>query len=127
VFTAEDALTREITGELGGEFLRDPVDRRLFMNNLTTVHPLGGCAMGDGDAAVDHAGRVRDAGGAVHPGLYVADASVIPTSLGVNPLWTIAALAERIAAHAVVELRLAATLDAVCASSTLRPGTAVSP
>ena len=34
-------------------------------------------------------------------GLYVADASVIPTALGVNPYMTIGALAERTAYHIV--------------------------
>jgi cholesterol oxidase len=98
------------------------------MNNLVTVHPLGGCPMGDdGAGAVDHAGRVRGEDGAIQPGLYVADASVIPTSLGVNPLWTITALSERIAAHVVVDLALAPSLDAVRASSTLRPGASVCP
>ena len=69
----------------------------------TTAHPLGGCRMGadGGDGVVDHRGRVFDTSsggaGAVHPGLYVADASIIPTALGNNPLLTITALAERVA------------------------------
>jgi cholesterol oxidase len=69
-----------------------------------TAHPLGGCRMADSAAGgvVDHRGRVFDTSAgeessAVHAGLYVADASIIPTALGNNPLFTITALAERIA------------------------------
>jgi len=79
---------------------------RMFGDNLVTVHPLGGCCMAD-DASrgvVNHAGQVFDPLGsgfqnerAVHEGLYVADGAIVPSSLGVNPFMTIAALAERIA------------------------------
>jgi cholesterol oxidase len=57
-----------------------------------TVHPLGGCPMADDPAlgVVDGHGRVHG-----HPGLHVADGSIVPTALGVNPSETIAALAER--------------------------------
>jgi cholesterol oxidase len=108
LFTAENALARAISAKLGGIFVKDPLDTPLLLNNLITVHPLGGCGMGDDPTSgvVDHAGRVfRDDRG-VYPGLYVADGSVIPTSLGVNPLWTISALAERIADHVVSDLGL---------------------
>ena len=37
----------------------------------------------------------------VHHGLYVADGSVIPTALGVNPYMSIGAVSERIANHIV--------------------------
>lgn len=57
-----------------------------------TAHILGGCPMG-GDA---HAGVV-DVDHQVfnYPGLYVADGSVVPANLGVNPSLTIAAMTER--------------------------------
>jgi cholesterol oxidase len=48
------------------------------------------------DSAAD---GVCDPQGAVHgvPGLFVADASLIPTALATNPSYTISALAERVA------------------------------
>jgi cholesterol oxidase len=55
---------------------------------------------------VDAFGRVFDPStGGVHRGLYVADGSVIPTALGVNPSLTISAVALRAADHIVQELR----------------------
>jgi cholesterol oxidase len=78
----------------------------MFGDNLVTVHPLGGCAMSNNASGgvVNHAGQVFDPGtmgfnnsAGVHAGLYVADGSIIPSSLGCNPFITIAALAERIA------------------------------
>jgi choline dehydrogenase-like flavoprotein len=66
-----------------------------------TAHPLGGCPMGKdaSEGVVDGLGRVyaADSGTSCHDGLYVADGSIIPTSLGVNPSLTICALAFRIA------------------------------
>ncbi|KAE8376168.1 hypothetical protein BDV26DRAFT_282908 [Aspergillus bertholletiae] len=65
-----------------------------------TVHPLGGANFSrDGtgrEGVTNHIGQVFTGhGSAVHEGLVCCDASVIPTSLGVNPLATISALAER--------------------------------
>jgi cholesterol oxidase len=57
-----------------------------------TVHPLGGCPMADDPSQ----GVVNDCGRAHgYDGLYVSDGAIVPTSLGVNPSKTIAALAER--------------------------------
>ena len=54
------------------------------------------------DGVVNHRGQVFAASPglaerAVYPELYVADASIVPTALGNNPLLTITALAERVA------------------------------
>ena len=76
-------------------------------HEIVTVHPLGGCPMGDAaeTGVVDDRGRVfaGPAGAAVHDGLYVCDGAVVPRPLGVNPLLTISALAERIAAHVATD------------------------
>lgn len=75
--------------------------------SIALTHPLGGCIMGKtaSDGVVDEFGRVFDAGtGGVYPGLYVADAAVIPTALGVNPTLTISALALRAADNIIEEV-----------------------
>ncbi|MGB7303587.1 MAG: GMC oxidoreductase [Burkholderiaceae bacterium] len=63
---------------------------------ITTVHPLGGCVMGDDfeTSVVNERGQVRRSATEMHHGLFVLDGSTIPTSLGCNPLLTITALAE---------------------------------
>jgi choline dehydrogenase-like flavoprotein len=61
---------------------------------LEAFHPMGTAAMG-GDASrsvTTPDGAVRGA-----EGLYVADASLLPTSLGVNPMMTVIACVSRIA------------------------------
>ncbi|HEY2977251.1 MAG TPA: GMC oxidoreductase, partial [Burkholderiaceae bacterium] len=63
-----------------------------------TVHPLGGCGMGnDKDhGVVDDVGRVFAVGERpTLPGLVVLDGAIVPVALGINPALTIAALAER--------------------------------
>ena len=66
------------------------------LGKFITVHPLGGCPMSDDPrtGVVDDLGKVHG-----YDGLYVLDGSIVPTSLGVNPSKTIAALAERGAEH----------------------------
>lgn len=68
-----------------------------------TAHPLGGCPMGEDatTAVVNSFGEVfrGKSGKNVYEHLYVADGSIIPSSLGVNPSLTISALAFRISEH----------------------------
>ncbi|HEY2768560.1 MAG TPA: GMC family oxidoreductase [Solirubrobacteraceae bacterium] len=63
---------------------------------LMAFHPLGTCR-----ADADPARGVLDSDLCVHgiEGLHVADGSVMPSSLGVNPQLTIMALATRVAFH----------------------------
>jgi cholesterol oxidase len=95
---ASRALARASRG-LRGAYLANPIWNRFTNHNMITGHPLGGCLMAD-DAergVVNHKGQVfsGESGSAVHPGLYVMDGSIVPAALGVNPLLTITALAER--------------------------------
>lgn len=69
---------------------------------VLTVHPLGGCPMGPNRerGVVDDLGRVYDYSSskgpsARHVNLRVLDGSILPSSLGVNPALTIAAVAQR--------------------------------
>lgn len=109
-YTHQDGLLGRAIAKLGGTRLYSPNWKLLpgaastTMSGpqpepaLTTVHPLGGCAMGDDpmNAVVDDRGRVyASESGQVHEDLFVLDGSIVPTSLGVNPLLTITALAER--------------------------------
>jgi len=96
---AASGLIQRATASQGGIFIPNPVWNRLTGNALITGHPLGGCAMSDDAASgvVNHKGEVycSGSGDAVHPGLLVVDGAAIPRSLGVNPLLTITAFAER--------------------------------
>lgn len=72
-----------------------PLFRVPFMPDRTiATRPVGGCPMGKNRAygVVDRHGEAFG-----HPGLFIADGSVLPASVGVNPSLTIAALAERFA------------------------------
>ncbi|MDI5983161.1 GMC family oxidoreductase, partial [Amycolatopsis magusensis] len=59
---------------------------KALLRKPVTAHLLGGCPMGTDPATsvVDLAHRVHG-----HPGLHIADASVLPHNLGVNPSLTI--------------------------------------
>jgi cholesterol oxidase len=90
---------KKATMALGGTYMPNPIWHKLLGHPLVTVHPLGGCCIGE-DAAqgvVNERCQVfaGSNGEAVHEGLYVCDGAIVPRSLGVNPLFTITALAER--------------------------------
>ena len=96
----------KIAGHVEGSYVQNPLAGTVMGQQPATAHPLGGCGMGSerGDGVVNHKGQVFDAGAgqdstAIHRGLYVVDGSIIPRSLGVNPLLTITALAERAMLH----------------------------
>jgi cholesterol oxidase len=57
----------------------------------TTAHILGGCCMGTSsdNGVVGVNGEIFG-----YPNLFVADGSVVPANLGVNPSLTITALSE---------------------------------
>jgi len=107
IFRQINAEVLEHAKVLGGKFVGDPVWKFLNKRHLITAHPLGGCPMGDSAQAglVDEFGQVFQPDGMKHAGLYVADGSIVPTALGVNPFLTISALCERIADHLIAELR----------------------
>lgn len=106
VFQRLDRALAALVERNGGSYVQNPLAGTVMGRQPATAHPLGGCGMGQSssDGVVDHMGRVFDAtagrpANGVHDGLYVIDGSIIPRSLGVNPLLTITALAERAMLH----------------------------
>jgi cholesterol oxidase len=101
VFTRINEELRRHARALGAHFIADPIWNFMNLRKLVTAHPLGGCPVGEDyhQGAVDEFGRVFAGDGSVHQGLFVADGSLIPSALGVNPFLTISALSERIAEY----------------------------
>ncbi|MCP3924444.1 MAG: hypothetical protein GY714_17870 [Desulfobacterales bacterium] len=59
---------------------------------FASAHPQGGCGMGGDGSVCDKRGRLRG-----YKNIYVADASLFPTSSKVNPCLTVMALADIVA------------------------------
>jgi cholesterol oxidase len=107
VFATDNQALKTAAEALGGAYLAQPMWSKAGGFSLITVHPLGGCVMADDaeSGVVDDRGRVFSgrAGSDVHDGLLVADGSIVPRPLDVNPLLTISALTERAAGALIAE------------------------
>jgi cholesterol oxidase len=92
------AVMRDVAKAMDMEFAELP---RLHPRRTITVHPLGGCPMGSSieRGVVDGYGQAHNC-----RRLYVADGSVMPGPVGVNPALTIAAFADRVAEGIVKEV-----------------------
>ena len=113
VYARLDAMLAAVVAEAGGSYVKNPLAGTVMGHQPATAHPLGGAGMGRdrSDGVINHKGQVFDTGPArgaadVHAGLYVVDGAVMPNSLGVNPLLTITALAERALIHMQQDLGL---------------------
>ena len=102
VYARVDQALTKAAEAVGARYIKSPLAVTSVGSKPATAHPLGGCGIG-ADAStgvVNHKCQVFDGkGGSVHGGLYICDGSIIPRSIGVNPLLTISALAERAMVH----------------------------
>lgn len=68
------------------------------IRNNVSVHPLGGCILGNSKTDSVTSADSKTFGQVFsYQGLYVADGSLSPTAIGANPSMTIAALSEKVA------------------------------
>ncbi|WP_141101016.1 alpha/beta fold hydrolase [Roseateles aquatilis] len=134
-----EAVERRLA-PLGARLLRNPMWQLLppemaFLlggarGPMLSVHPLGGCAMGDRgtDGVVNSFGQVfAGEGETLHDGLAVLDGSIVPTSLAMNPALTISALAQRALDRLVVDWGLSTTPAASVAAAAPAPAPAPAP
>jgi choline dehydrogenase-like flavoprotein len=90
VLSQGERLKRDLATAMGGELRTNPL--ATLTGKPVTVHSQGGCGMAESAAegVTSPEGEVHG-----HPGLFVADASLFPGSVGVNPSATVLAIAER--------------------------------
>jgi cholesterol oxidase len=86
-----NALARRLARKMDG--VPQSGLHEVLLGASSTAHILGGATMGASPAegVCDSAGRIFG-----YEGLYVADGSLVPANLGVNPALTITALAEHV-------------------------------
>jgi cholesterol oxidase len=88
-------IANEVTRRLAGKMDGIPLSLlpEAAFNASTTAHILGGCCMGPSPdkGVVGQNGEVFG-----YPNMFIADGSVVPANLGVNPSLTITALSEYI-------------------------------
>jgi cholesterol oxidase len=97
----DEALTKTAEA-VGARYIKSPLATTATGTKPATAHPLGGCGMAESgtNGVVNHKSQVFAGNDdSIHAGLYVVDGSIIPRSIGVNPLLTITALAERAMVH----------------------------
>ncbi|MEM7365817.1 MAG: GMC oxidoreductase [Pseudomonadota bacterium] len=111
LFARQSQLIAELhrSSGVGGTVIDNPLWRPVpesleYLTNgergpLLTVHPLGGCGMGNtpSTGVVNSLGQVfrSDTANEVYEELLVLDGSILPCAVGSNPALTIAALARR--------------------------------
>ena len=93
-FPIGNQTAQRLADKMGGD--GQSVLPEVLFNLTSTAHILGGCPMGE-----DAEKGVIDAQGRVHgyDNFYIADGSIIPVNLSVNPSLTITALAEWVMSH----------------------------
>jgi len=88
-------IANEVTARLAEKMDGVPLSliTEAAFNAMSTAHILGGCCMGESPekGVVDFKGEIFG-----YKNLFVADGSVVPANLGVNPSLTITALSEYI-------------------------------
>ena len=106
VFKLQNRILKKHAKELGATFEAHPLWRFSPWRTPVTVHPLGGCPMGDNvdKGVVDDRGRVFKSNGEIYPGMFVTDGSIVPAPVGANPFLTISGLSERVAEGVIRDL-----------------------
>lgn len=98
-FAHMDDQLHAASAAVNATYYRNPIWTSLLGDRLITVHPLGGAPMGASaeTGTVNHKGQLFSdtVGSTTYGDLYVMCGSTLPRSVGVNPLITISAMAER--------------------------------